>query len=202
MQNYKVVIISGPSGSGKSSLCKELLKGFSNIYFSVSSTTRKIRDGEVDGVHYNFISLDDFNDGINNGVFLEYAKVHNHYYGTQKYQVVDAINNKKIVLFDIDIQGQIAIKKHYPNATSIFITTSNDKILESRLRNRATEESDIIQRRLFNAKEELKHIDLFDFLIINDDFNLALDGLVSIVKSMDFKNSDFAVSEILKNWAL
>lgn len=202
MQDYKIVIISGPSGSGKSSLCKELLKYFNNIYFSISSTTRKIREGEIDGVHYNFISLDDFNKGIDDNIFLEYAKVHNNYYGTQKSQIIKAIDDKKIVLFDIDIQGQISIKKHYPNATSIFITTSNDKVLESRLRNRATEDDNTINKRLFNAKEELKHIHLFDFLIINDDFDKALSGFIHIIKAVEFKNSDFIIDNMLKNWVL
>lgn len=200
MQDYKIVIISGPSGSGKSSLCKELVKQFPNIYFSVSFTTRDRRYGEIDGIHYNFISIDDFKKGIDEGVFLEYAIVHDNYYGTHKNKVIDAINNNMIILFDIDVQGKIAIEKYYPDAVSIFIATPSENILESRLKSRDTDNSNIIKSRIQNAKKELNYIDLFDFVIINDDFNNSLEGIVNIIKILDFKNRNFITNKILKNW--
>lgn len=118
-----MIIISGPSGAGKSSLCKEAFRQIPNLYFSVSSTTRSIRDGEKDGIHYNFTSIEEFENDIKNNQFLEWAKVHNNYYGTPKSEVEKAKANNKIIVFDIDIVGQKSIKSHYPNATSIFITT-------------------------------------------------------------------------------
>lgn len=200
MLDSNILIISGPSGAGKSSLCNELFKHTDNIYFSISSTTRKIREGEIDGVHYNFIKEDEFIKGIKNNIFLEWAKVHNNYYGTQKAQITKALNDNKIVLFDIDIQGQKSIKKHYPNATSIFITTPNKSILESRLKSRALDSQKIIKNRLDFAFSEMQSIENFDFIIINDDFKNAFDGFFSIVKSLKFKNNKNMSENILRLW--
>lgn len=200
MLDSNILIISGPSGAGKSSLCNELFKHTDNIYFSISSTTRKIREGEIDGVHYNFIKEDEFIKGIKNNIFLEWAKVHNNYYGTQKAQITKALNDNKIVLFDIDIQGQKSIKKHYPNATSIFITTPNKSILESRLKSRALDSQKIIKNRLDFAFSEMQSIENFDFIIINDDFKNAFAGFFSIVKSLKFKNNKNMSENILRLW--
>ncbi|WP_258442870.1 guanylate kinase [Helicobacter sp. 16-1353] len=200
MLDSNIIIISGPSGAGKSSLCNELLKHTNNVYFSISSTTRKMREGEIDGVHYHFITENEFLDGIKNNIFLEWAKVHNNYYGTQNSQVINALNSGKIVLFDIDIQGQKSIKKHYPNATSIFITTPNKSILESRLKSRALDNQKIIEDRLELAFNEMQGIDNFDFIIINDDFNNAFDGFLGIVKSIKFKNTKSKSQKILQLW--
>lgn len=200
MLDSNILIISGPSGAGKSSLCNELFKHTDNIYFSISSTTRKIREGEIDGVHYNFIKEDEFIKGIKNNIFLEWAKVHNNYYGTQKTQITKALNDNKIVLFDIDIQGQKSIKKHYPNATSIFITTPNKSVLESRLKSRALDSQEIIKDRLDFAFSEMQSIENFDFIIINDDFKNAFDGFFSIVRSLKFKNNKNMSENILRLW--
>ncbi len=199
-KDSNILIISGPSGAGKSSLCKELFKHYKNIYFSISSTTRNIRDGEINGVHYHFISEDSFLKGVNEGIFLEWAKVHNHYYGTQKAQVTNALNENKIVLFDIDVQGQKSIKKHYPNATSVFITTPSKKILESRLKSRALDNISVIEKRLEYAYNEMQDIGLFDYVIINDDFSVAYEGFVNIIKSLPFKNSLSFSGNILRDW--
>lgn len=195
-----IIIISGPSGAGKSSLCKELFKHIDNIYFSISSTTRKIRDGEVDGVHYHFIDEEKFLKGINDNYFLEWAKVHNNYYGTEKLQIQKALLENKIILFDIDIKGQIEIKKYYPNAISVFITTQNKAILQSRLKSRALDSKETIQNRLQLAYDEIKYINNFDFIIINNDFNASFEGFLSIVKSLKFKNNSNLSKEILNNW--
>lgn len=196
----KILIISGPSGAGKSSLCSELFKHKKNIYFSISSTTRQMREGETNGVHYNFITQEAFVKGIKEGIFLEWAKVHNNYYGTEKSQIQQALSRNQIILFDIDIQGQRAIKKHYPHATSIFITTPNKSILESRLKSRALDKEQIIQNRLDLAFSEMSEIDKFDFVIINDDFNLAFEGFLGIVNSLNFKNSKERSQKILELW--
>lgn len=200
MRDSNIVIISGPSGAGKSSLCDKLFKHFNNIYFSISSTTRYIRDGEIDGVHYHFISHEEFINGINNNLFLEWAKVHNNYYGTQRKQVDDALNQGKIVLFDVDIQGQKSIKKFYPNATSIFITTPNMAVLEHRLRNRALDSKESIDTRLSLAYDEMRSIGNFDFVIVNDDFDKSFNGFLSIVKSIYFKNTESFSKNLIDTW--
>lgn len=196
-----LIIISGPSGAGKSSLCAEAYKVFPNLYFSISSTTRQKREGEVNGVHYHFITNEEFQKGIDNNEFLEWARVHNNYYGTSRVPIEQALKSDKIVLFDIDIQGQRAIKKHYPNATSIFITTPNAKILESRLKSRALDSLEVIENRINHAYNEIKSVEDFDYLIINDDFNTSLNAFLSIIKSLDFKNSSLKSSEIIKSWS-
>ncbi len=200
MRDSNIVIISGPSGAGKSSLCDKLFKHFDNIYFSISSTTRYIRDGEIDGVHYHFISHEEFINGINNNLFLEWAKVHNNYYGTQRKQVDDALNQGKIILFDVDIQGQKSIKKFYPNATSIFITTPNMAVLEHRLRNRALDSKESIDTRLSLAYDEMRSIGNFDFVIVNDDFDKSFNGFLSIVKSIYFKNTESFSKNLIDTW--
>lgn len=200
INDSNIIIISGPSGAGKSSLCDRLFKQLDNIYFSVSSTTRTKRDGEIDGVHYHFISQEDFENGIKNNLFLEWAKVHNNYYGTQKIQVDDALKDGKIVLFDVDIQGQESIKKNYPNATSIFITTPNKAILERRLKSRALDSKENIDIRLSLAYDEMKAISKFDFVIINDDLDKSFDGFLSIIKSLYFKNSLSFSQNLLATW--
>ena len=200
MRDSNIVIISGPSGAGKSSLCDKLFKHFDNIYFSISSTTRYIRDGEIDGVHYHFISHEEFINGINNNLFLEWAKVHNNYYGTQRKQVDDALNQGKIVLFDVDIQGQKSIKKFYPNATSIFITTPNMAVLEHRMRNRALDSKESIDTRLSLAYDEMRSIGNFDFVIVNDDFDKSFNGFLSIVKSIYFKNTESFSKNLIDTW--
>lgn len=195
-----MIIISGPSGAGKSSLCKEAFARIPNLYFSISSTTREMREGEKNGVHYNFISVERFTRGIKNGEFLEWAKVHNNYYGTPKSEVDKANREGKIIIFDIDIVGQKAIKAHYPNATSIFITTPSREILESRLESRALDSPSTIKRRVEGAFSEMQSMENFDFVIINDDFEVALEGFLSIIKSVKFKNSAELSAKIRDSW--
>lgn len=195
-----MIIISGPSGAGKSSLCKEAFARIPNLYFSVSSTTREKREGEKDGVHYNFISAKAFTQGIENNEFLEWAKVHNNYYGTPKSEVDKAKCEGKIIIFDIDIVGQRAIKAHYPNATSIFITTPSRAILEARLKGRGADSPEVIARRVEGAFSEMQSMENFDFVIINDDFKVACEGFLSIIKSIRFKNSAELSKQIRSQW--
>lgn len=195
-----MIIISGPSGAGKSSLCKEAFLQIPNLYFSVSSTTRERREGEKNGVHYNFISVEAFESGIKNNEFLEWAKVHNNYYGTPKSEVDRANREGKIIIFDIDIVGQRAIKAHYPNATSIFITTPSRAILEARLKGRGADSPEVIARRIEGAFSEMQSMENFDFVIINDDFKTACEGFLSIIKSIKFKNSAELSQKIRDSW--
>lgn len=200
INHSKLIIISGPSGAGKSTLCKEAIQNIGNIFFSISHTTRNKRNGEIDGVHYHFISKAEFEDGIKQNLYLEYAKVHDNYYGTQRKQIQNALEENKIVIFDIDVQGKESIKKIYPESTTIFITTQNRKTLEDRLIFRASDSEQSIQKRLLNAHKELEYIHSFDYVIINDNIKEATEGFLSIIRSIGFKNSKSFSNEIYKNW--
>ena len=197
----KILLISGPSGSGKSTLLGRLLKEFPNTYFSISSTTRKPRNGEIHGVNYYFVSEEDFKKGIENNEFLEWAKVHSNYYGTPLKPVEEALELGKTVIFDIDVQGFHLAKKIYGNnITSIFLTTKNRKDLESRLRHRAKDSEEIIQNRLLNAASEMGHMKEYKFLIINDDLEDAYKKLRAIFLVNEIKTKNLDLDEISKQW--
>ena len=141
MSKGAVLIISGPSGCGKSTLTQELLRVIPNLYFSISTTTRAMRQGEQDGVHYHFVSEQEFLTQVQEGRFLEWAQVHNNYYGTSLEPITRALEQGKIVLFDVDVQGHRDIKAHFGDfAQSGFITTQNKEILKRRLPSRQTDE--------------------------------------------------------------
>ena len=165
MQNKgAILILSGPSGCGKSTLLKEIYKNIDNYYFSISTTTRTPRAGEQDGVDYYFVSKEDFEKDIEEGNFLEWAKVHDNYYGTSLKPIIEALNDGKLVIFDIDVQGhKIVRKKLNSQVTSVFITTPSLSILKDRLYSRNSDSNEIIEKRLSNAKEEI------DVLVIGID---------------------------------
>ena len=197
----QILLLSGPSGSGKSTVLSRLFAEFSNVYFSISSTTRSPRAGEKDGVNYHFISLEEFEKDIKDGLFLEWARVHGNYYGTSLKPVLEALNNDKIVVFDIDVQGYfLAQKKYAKQVTSVFLTTKNATQLENRLKNRASETQESIKERLKNASKEMEYIDKYDYIIINDDVNKAYDELRAIFISICLKSSNIKADEFLKIW--
>ncbi len=196
-----LVVISGPSGCGKSSLIKEILKIEKDTYFSISTTTREIRDGEEEGVNYFFVSKEEFEKDIKKGNFLEWAKVHNNYYGTSLKPIKEALENNKLVLLDIDVQGHAILKEKFPLLlTSIFITTPSQKELSKRLRNRDTDSEDIIKIRLQNAKEEIQRAKEFDFFLINDDFEQTLSDLLKIIEVAKLKISLEKLEKFISNW--
>lgn len=194
------LLISGPSGAGKSTLLKKLTDEFKNeLYFSVSCTTRAPRVGEKDGVNYHFITEEEFENGVKKGEFLECALVHSHHYGTRLKETEQALNIGKIVIFDIDVQGFHSVRPKLKGAlVSIFITSKNAKELERRLYQRA--DSNDIRKRLFNAKEEMKKVKEYDYLIINDDLEKAYEQLKSIFIAQKLKISRYNVDEILRIW--
>lgn len=197
----QILLLSGPSGSGKSTVLSRLFAEFSNVYFSISSTTRSPRAGEKDGINYHFISLEEFEKDIKDGLFLEWASVHGNYYGTSLKPVLEALNDDKIVVFDIDVQGYfLAQKKYAKQITSVFLTTKNATQLENRLKNRASETQDSIKERLKNASKEMEYIDKYDYIIINDDVNKAYDELRAIFISIGLKSSNIKADEFLKIW--
>ncbi len=197
----QILLLSGPSGSGKSTVLSRLFAEFSNVYFSISSTTRSPRAGEKDGVNYHFISLEEFEKDIKDGLFLEWARVHGNYYGTSLKPVLEALNDDKIVVFDIDVQGYfLAQKKYAKQITSVFLTTKNATQLENRLKNRASETQESIKERLKNASKEMEYIDKYDYIIINDDVNKAYDELRAIFISIGLKSSNIKADEFVKIW--
>lgn len=170
----------------------EILKEDKDIYFSISTTTREIRKGEVDGINYHYISKEQFKTEINEGLFLEWAEVHENYYGTSLKPIEKAIKEGKLVVFDIDVQGHEIVKKRYNHImTSLFITTPDVQTLEKRLTNRNTDTLEVIQNRIQNAKSEMARVDEYDYLLINDYFEKALDEFKSVVKISRLKQFQF-----------
>ncbi len=200
MQNriQKLLILSGPSGSGKSTLCAALQEAFPNLYFSISTTTRNPRAGEKHGREYYFSSVSAFEQDIQEKKFLEYTYIHHHYYGTSKEPVQRALDENRLVVFDVDVEGHKNIKIHYPHAKSVFITTSTDALLKKRLENRKTDTEKMITARLQHAYEEMKHMDEFDYLIINDDLEKSKKRILHIVESLEC--AAFDSEELCKTW--
>ena len=196
-----ILILSGPSGCGKSSLLKELYKKIDNYYFSISTTTREPRKGEVHGIDYFFVSKEDFESGIKNNNFLEFAKVHNNYYGTSAKEVNNALEQSKLVIFDIDVQGHDLVQNIFSDiTTSIFITTPSSQELKNRLLSRNTDSDSSIINRLKNAKEEIKHISKYDYLIIYDNLKESVKQLISISFAAKLKMKLFNSEDIITSW--
>jgi guanylate kinase len=178
-----IFIVAAPSGGGKTSLVKALIDKMPQLNVSISHTTRPIRDGEEDGVHYFFIDKNTFDSKIEKGDFVEWAVVFNHLYGTSVCQLYDRINNGQDILLDIDWQGAEAIKTIFPEAVTIFLIPPSIEVLRARLLKRKREPNEVIEERMLLARAEMAHYKAFEYLIVNDDFEVALDALSSIVKA-------------------
>jgi guanylate kinase len=202
LESGAILILSGPSGCGKSTLLKELYKSVDKYYFSISTTTRAPRVGEQNGVDYFFVTKEQFEEGIKNGEFLEYAEVHGNYYGTSLKPILSALEENTLVIFDIDVQGQDIVKKSKLNryVTSVFITTPNLEVLKNRLYSRATDNNDVIEKRIKNAVIEIESINKYDYIIINDDLAKASSELVGVARSAMLKTSLFSKDYIVANW--
>jgi guanylate kinase len=196
-----ILILSGPSGCGKSTLLKEVYKDISDYYFSISTTTREPRTGEENGVDYLFTSKDEFEKDIQNDDFLEYAKVHGNYYGTSLKPIKEALEQGKLVIFDIDVQGHEIVRNKLDSiVTSVFITTPSLTLLEERLNARNTDSIEIIEKRINNAKIEVGFFQDYDYLIINDDLEIAAKELVCIANIARIKTKLFDKEKIVSNW--
>ena len=181
----KLFVMSAASGAGKTTLKDLVIKDFPDIKYSISATTRKPREGEVDGVHYFFKTKEEFEQMIKDNALVEYNLVHGNYYGTPKSFVEKTLAEGNRVLFDLDVFGKVNFDKVYPDATGIFIMPPSDEELERRLRGRGTDSEDVIQLRLANAKKEIEFAQTkgkYEYTIVNDDLNKAADELRAILK--------------------
>lgn len=176
-------IVSAPSGAGKTSLVAALVKAMPRLRISVSHTTRAIRPGEVDGVNYHFTSRDSFVQQVEQGRFLEHAEVFGNLYGTSGDWVSQTLRGGEDVVLEIDWQGAAQIRKQVPEAVSIFIMPPSLTTLAERLRGRGSDDETVIQQRLDGAREEISHYGEFDYLVVNQDFQRALDDLIAIVEA-------------------
>jgi guanylate kinase len=196
-----ILILSGPSGCGKSTLLKEVYKDIDDYYFSISTTTRAPRVGEVNGIDYFFVTKEEFEKDIQNDDFLEYAKVHDNYYGTSLKPINKALEEGKLVIFDIDVQGHEIVRNKLGSiVTSVFITTPSLEVLETRLNSRNTDSLEIIEKRIKNAKGEVEYFQDYDYLIINDDLQTAAKQLVCIANITRIKSTLFEKKNIVSSW--
>ena len=169
----RLYVVAGPSGSGKTTIYKRLFKEEKGIEFSVSATTRSPRPGEVNGQDYNFMSKEQFLDLRDRGAFVEWAEVHNNYYGTLKSELDDKSSGGRICVLDVDVQGARALREAGLDAKFLFIIPPSIKILEQRLKDRGTEDDKTIRLRIRNAAKELEAEPLFDYVIVNDKLDEA-----------------------------
>lgn len=178
-----LMVLSGPSGSGKGTVSTALMARNDDIVFSVSATTRPPRQGEINGENYLFYPKEKFNDMIENGEFLEHAFVHTNYYGTPKDFVLEQIENGEIVLLEIDVQGALQIKKNHKEAVFIFLLPPTMNELRDRIVKRGTESEDDINTRFSNAFKELDFVGEYDFFVVNDKVELAVLDIEAIIHS-------------------
>ncbi len=175
-------VVSAPSGAGKTTLCYRLSRELPSLSFSVSHTTRKPRQGEVEGRDYYFVSGGKFDEMVSSGAFAEWAEVHGNRYGTSKAELDRLFSQGKDVMLDIDIQGAMQIKKSGTPGTFIFVLPPSMKVLEERLRGRGTDDDDVIRLRLANAVGEINYYREYDYVIVNDVLDDALEQLRMIIK--------------------
>ena len=182
-------IVSAPSGAGKTSLVKALLKTDPAIHLSVSYTTRAPRPGETEGRDYHFVSRERFEIMLADGEFLEHAEVYGNFYGTSKGSIGRDLNAGHDILLEIDWQGADQVRRHFPESASIFILPPSFNALRTRLAGRGQDSDEIIERRLAAAAHDVAHADAFDYIIVNDDFDHALQDLVAITRSIRLEAS-------------
>ena len=199
LKKGELIVFAAPSGAGKSSLIKEIISNNENIELSVSATTRTPREGEIHGRDYFFISDNEFNNLKTKKAFIENASVHGYQYGTLKSLVEEKLNNNIRVVLDIDVQGYNQIAASIENIISIFIIPPSLDELRKRLLLRGLDTEEVIEKRLINAKNELKYAQSFDNIVLNDDFNRALEEISSIIFSKDYEYNGTDIKNILNN---
>lgn len=185
MNKGRLFVISGPSGTGKGTICKELIKD-EKIRLSVSMTTRGPREGEIHGISYFFATKEEFMQKIEENGFLEYAEVFGNYYGTPKIEVLELLDEGIDVLLEIDVQGALQIKESYPEAVLVFILPPSIEELRNRLSGRGTETPEVLEHRLGKATHEIAFAVRYDYVLINDDLEDTVDNVRAIIKASHF----------------
>ncbi len=184
-----LLVVSGPSGAGKGTICSAIREIYPDLNYSVSMTTRAPRNGEVEGESYFFRTNEQFEQLIEEDAFLEYAKVYDNYYGTPKKYALDLIDNGQSVLLEIDIQGAMQVKKRYPKGVFIYIVPPSLEILSGRLHNRGTDSEEVIQKRLAQITDELAMAHQYDYIVVNDVLESAVEKTCAILKAEKCKLS-------------
>ena len=187
MSKGTVLIVSGPSGSGKDTILKEVFKEIPEIKFSISSITRNMRDGEVEGEKYNFVSVEKFLDMIKNDDLLEYNKYLDNYYGTPRKPVEEVLNNGGEIIIEVDVNGAASIREKLPEAVSVFIMPPSFNVLKNRLSGRGTESEELVNKRLNEALNEISRASEYDYVVVNDALSEAVSDLVAIIKSERYR---------------
>ena len=178
----KIFVVSAPSGAGKTTLVKEVRRLFPNLSYSVSHTTRPPRKGEQNGTDYHFISKSEFELGIQGGTWLEWAKVHDYYYGTSLDFAMKVIDHGGHLLLEIDVQGAKQVKASYNDAVTVFIMPPSIEALEQRLRHRGTDSEAVIQKRLKNAELEIAQKNFYQYVVVNDNLEQAQQEILTLFK--------------------
>ena len=186
------VVLSAPSGAGKTTIAKALVEGSEDVVFSVSATTRPARDHEVDGVDYRFLSEPKFRAMIEADEFVEWAQVHGHLYGTSRKALQAALDEGRFLILDIDVQGAMQMRQRVPDVVLVFVIPPSADALVERLTERGTEGEDTVARRIENARGELEQASQFDYIVVNDDLEQAIDEVRSIV-SAESRRTDRAI---------
>ncbi|MCK4771700.1 MAG: guanylate kinase [Candidatus Latescibacteria bacterium] len=177
------LIISAPSGAGKTSICYEVLRKVEEAEYSVSITTRARRSNERDGVDYHFVTPEQFEEMIGRGELAEWAEVHDNLYGTLKAKLSGAVERGKVVVLDIDGQGAKSLKRSYPDSVLIFIFPPSPSALQERLSNRGTNNEISIRKRLKGAPQEIENVELYDYVIVNEEFEDSVEKIVHIIEA-------------------
>lgn len=201
MNKGGVFVVAGPSGSGKDTLFKELFKRKPEIKFSISSITRPMRVGEIEGEKYNFITREKFLNMLENDELLEYNEYIGNYYGTPKAPVVAAIENGEDILIEVDVNGAKEICQKLPEAITVFIMPPSYKELKRRLSGRGTETQDLIDKRMKEAISEIARATEFDYIVVNDDIQTAVDDIIEVISSsrLTLKRQKNLIDGVLSN---
>ncbi|MDV4151226.1 guanylate kinase [Clostridium sp. AL.422] len=176
-----LIVISGPSGAGKGTICKALLEKHNNIYISVSATTRAPREGEVEGINYYFLSREAFEEKVKKNGFLEYANVHGNFYGTPKVNVEKMLDEGKDVILEIDIQGALQVKENFKEGVFIFILPPSMEELKQRIIKRGSETEESLMTRFKNAYKEINYVSKYNYAVVNDELDIAVEKVESII---------------------